>query len=129
MRLLFIVALFSSWTALRQAADVNWDYHGLGPDVWKDLVPACNGQSQSPINIATACTVYKPFSMFNLSSNYGVTQNFSLVNGGHGITATLIDETQFPLTFIGGGLNGTYKFVNVHLHWGENYASGSEHEV
>ena len=29
----------------------------------------------------------------------------------------------------GGGLNGTFEFVNFHLHWGENHKSGSEHEV
>jgi len=26
-------------------------------------------------------------------------------------------------------LNGIYQFVNFHLHWGENYKSGSEHQV
>jgi carbonic anhydrase len=128
--LLFIVVLLCSWIAVHQAADdVKWDYHGSGPDIWKYKFSACRGQSQSPINIMTPCTVYQPFPTFNLSTNYGLTQNFTLNNNGHGISAKLIDETQFPLTLTGGGLNGTYKFVNVHLHWGENFVSGSEHQV
>jgi len=33
------------------------------------------------------------------------------------------------ITISGGGLPGTYVLEQVHLHWGENDDTGSEHRV
>jgi carbonic anhydrase len=122
-----LVLLVCLYFRLCQSAD--WNYHNLGPEVWPDLFPACAGSSQSPIDIKTACTVHQPFPAFNLSSNYGMDQAFSASNNGHGISAVMVSETNLPLSLIGGGLNGTYSFVNFHMHWGENYGAGSEHQM
>jgi carbonic anhydrase len=110
--------------------DLDWNYEGNGPDVWSEIYPACGGQLQSPINILTACTVYKNFTPFKLGSGYNENHNFTLTNNGHTIVGTFNNESKlsaFRLT--GGDLNGTFEFVNFHLHWGENHKSGSEHDV
>ncbi|CAF1141717.1 unnamed protein product [Adineta ricciae] len=108
---------------------VLWNYRDLGPDVWSDTYPLCASRSQSPINIKTACTTFQPFVPFQFSSSYSVTNNFTLRNNGHTIVGQYSgnDSSSFNLT--GGALNGTFRFVNFHLHWGENYKSGSEHQV
>lgn len=107
----------------------EWDYHKLGPDIWNDIEPLCAGPAQSPINIQTPCTVYRNFSAFQLLPFYNLNQTLRLVNNGHAITGTLVNQTANPPRLQGGGLDGTYEFINFHLHWGENYGSGSEHEV
>jgi len=108
----------------------QWNYGQLGPDIWSDYYPLCAGKSQSPINILTACTVYKKFAPFQFTSSYDEKHYFTLKNNGHTIIATLnTDYQQSPLYLTGGGLNGTFEFVNFHLHWGENYRSGSEHQM
>lgn len=33
------------------------------------------------------------------------------------------------ITTSGGGLDGTYDFVQLHFHWGANDTRGSEHTV
>ena len=126
-RLMIVVAALLSLVSLLQSEETHWDYHGAGPNVWKDLFPACAGSSQSPIDIRTGCTVYQPMPAFALSPNYDVPQLFTVVNNGHSLSATLINDTLKPVTLTGGGLDGTFNFVNFHLHWGENYRTGSEH--
>jgi len=111
-------------------ADHEWDYSAYGPDVWSEWYPTCGGQLQSPINILTACTTYKNFTPFRFPSGYNEEHNFTLTNNGHTIIGTFNNESTFAdFILTGGDLNGTFEFVNFHLHWGENHKSGSEHEV
>lgn len=108
----------------------QWNYGQLGPDIWSDHYPQCAGKSQSPINILTACTIPRKFTPFQFTSSEGEKHHFTLKNNGHTIIATINSEyRQSPVSFTGGGLNGTFEFVNFHLHWGENYRSGSEHQM
>lgn len=116
-------------TALSLAADQQWNYQKQGPDVWSDTYPACKGHAQSPIVIHTACTQYQPFVPFRFSSTYDATRTFTLTNDGHTITGKPKGSDSSPFKLTGGGLTGTFEFVNFHLHWGENYKSGSEHQV
>jgi carbonic anhydrase len=111
------------------SSDAIWNYGALGPDVWPDAYPACGGSSQSPINIKTACTKYQSYAPFQFSSAYSATQSFTLTNNGHSIIGTQVDKTKYPLTLTGGGLSEPFTFVDFHLHWGENYKSGSEHQM
>jgi carbonic anhydrase len=111
------------------SADPHWDYGRLGPDVWSDFYPTCGGSNQSPIDIKTACTKYQSFTPFQFSSGYNTAQNFTIINNGHTISGTQFDKTTYPLTLTGGGLSEPFTFVNFHLHWGENYKSGSEHQL
>jgi len=113
-------------------ADENhsWNYAANGPDVWSVTYPTCGGQLQSPINILTACTVYKNFTPFVFGSEYNEQHNFTLTNNGHTIIGIFNNENKLPaFRLTGGDLNGTFEFISFHLHWGENQKSGSEHEV
>jgi carbonic anhydrase len=108
----------------------DWDYEELGPDVWSEIYPTCGGQRQSPINILTACTMYKDFQPFVYGSAYNEQHNFTLRNNGHTIIGTVINETKLPaFRLTGGDLDGTFEFNSFHLHWGQNHKSGSEHEL
>jgi carbonic anhydrase len=108
----------------------QWNYGHLGPDIWSDYYPLCAGKSQSPINILTACTIYRTYPEWIFNSTHNEKHNFILKNNGHTIIATINNEyKQTPIRLTGGGLNGTFDFVNFHLHWGENYKSGSEHQM
>lgn len=111
------------------SAQEHWNYRGEGPDVWPELDPGCAGKFQSPINIKTSCTIPRSFTPFRLSPGYNVTQDFLFLNTGHGIRAVPLNASVYPLTVSGGGLNGTYWLANFHMHWGENYNSGSEHQM
>jgi len=126
--LLISVVLFNA-IDLSTLAEQHWDYSGIGPDVWEDLFPACSSTSQSPINIKSACTTYQSFPAFQFSPASNLTQEFRLTNNGHTIVGEQVNATGFPLTLSGGGLNETFTFGNFHLHWGENYKSGSEHQL
>ena len=106
-----------------------WNYGEHGPDVWSDSYPLCASQSQSPINIKTACTAFQSFTPFKFSSAYSNTNNFTLQNNGHTIVGQYSGNDTSPFNLTGGALNGTFRFVNFHLHWGQNYKSGSEHQV
>jgi carbonic anhydrase len=116
-------------TIINQSITDEWNYGAQGPDVWADQYPLCSGHSQSPIDIRTACTVYRRFEPFKFSSTYNQPQNFILINNGHTISGVLTDGNSSLLTLTGGGLDGIYKFSSFHFHWGENYGSGSEHQV
>jgi carbonic anhydrase len=41
-------------------SNAYWDYFKNGPDVWRLHYKECNGFEQSPINIISNETVYKP---------------------------------------------------------------------
>jgi carbonic anhydrase len=124
-----LVVLSISFALLHRIICETWNYGDLGPDVWSDEYPLCSGRSQSPINIRTACTTYQSFTPFQFSSTYNLTNNFTITNNGHTIVGTYNGTESSSLKLTGGSLHGTYEFVNFHLHWGENYKSGSEHQV
>ncbi|CAF0867381.1 unnamed protein product [Adineta steineri] len=114
---------------IQQSMASDWNYADEGPDVWSDLYPACAGTSQSPINIDTTTTDYLAFTTLYLGSSYNVPLNFQFINNGHTIVGTYTGNDTSNFVFIGGGLRGTFTFSSFHLHWGENYKSGSEHQV
>ncbi|CAF0769021.1 unnamed protein product [Rotaria sordida] len=108
----------------------QWNYGNLGPDIWSEYYPLCSGKSQSPINILTACTVYKDFQPFNFILTLDEKHYFTLKNNGHTIISTINNQhKQSSIELTGSNLNGTFEFVNFHLHWGEHYKSGSEHQI
>ena len=95
--------------------------------------PFAGGLNQSPININSSETVVESYPLFIFSSKYHSNELFTLTNNGHQVAATLAEHTygqnEKDLWFTGGGLTGTFYFVNFHLHWGRNDRHGSEHEI
>jgi carbonic anhydrase len=129
MHIYLLFTVFVLFNSIDISFSIDWNYGALGPDVWKDSYPTCGGTSQSPINIKTACTTYQVFDSFQFSSAYNLTQDFLLTNNGHTISGIQVNSSAFPLTLSGGGLSEAFTFKNFHLHWGENYNSGSEHQL
>ncbi|CAF0867440.1 unnamed protein product [Adineta steineri] len=125
----FVIFNLLYLTILPSTIVSTWNYGELGPDVWSDQYPLCIGHSQSPIDIKTACTIYQSFIPFHFSEDYNNSYNFTVVNNGHTILTKYSGNILLSLTLTGGGLNGTFEFLNFHLHWGENYKSGSEHQI
>ena len=120
---------FCAMLSLTVRAD-QWNYQNLGPDIWSESFPSCAGQSQSPINILTACTIFRDLPAFSFASAYDEPYNFTVHKYGHTVVGTLLGHNSSSMMQLtGGGLDGTFEFVNFHLHWGENYRTGSEHHV
>lgn len=108
----------------------DWNYDVLGPDMWSVFYPTCAGHFQSPINIKTACTVYQTLTPFQFSADYNRTYNFTIYPFENNYRVLYNNSNPSPsFTLTGGGLNGTFQLVSFHLHWGENFKSGSEHQM
>ncbi|KAG7169302.1 Carbonic anhydrase 2-like 2 [Homarus americanus] len=109
----------------------HWSYTGeTGPENWPKFFPICGGDSQSPVNIETAnaqSTIYLPFLFTNYNKKAATT---SLMNNGHTaqVNFDMLDGLPMP-SVIGGGLQGSYTFLQFHLHWGADDTVGSEHTV
>ncbi|XP_073258842.1 carbonic anhydrase 7-like [Porites lutea] len=105
----------------------NWSYEGeTGPANWPG--DCKNGKRQSPIDIKSAEAVYdKALGEFELK-NYDkkLPLNFTVSNNGHGMVVSL---TGSDYVVSGGGLVGSFKTIQFHLHWGPNEDKGSEHEM
>eukprot|EP00057_Strongylocentrotus_purpuratus_P015957 XP_011670431.1 PREDICTED: carbonic anhydrase 4-like [Strongylocentrotus purpuratus] len=86
-------------------------------------------ENQSPINIDTKKTSDIGLAPFNLQS-YDTTKPVTIENNGHALEVVLSNgagEGQYDIT--GGGLNGTFRAVQFHFHFGSNDMKGSEHTV
>ena len=97
-----------------------------GPDHWPGVCK--NGERQSPIDIKSSNAVYdNALGKFELK-NYDtkLSLNFTVSNNGHGMVVSL---TGSDYVVSGGGLVGSYKTIQFHLHWGPNKDKGSEHVV
>lgn len=107
----------------------KWSYEGeTGPANWAAAFPPAGGKTQSPIDICTseakhdAHLLEKPLSFtydencFKFVENTGASFN---VNG--------TPEAVSHVT--GGPVEGDFKFLQFHIHWGKQHKEGSEHTV
>ena len=97
-----------------------------GPANWTGVCK--NGTRQSPIDIKSSEAVYdEALGKFELK-NYDkqLTLDFTVANNGHGMVVSL-GGGDYAVS--GGGLDGSYKTVQFHLHWGPDENAGSEHEM
>ena len=61
----------------------DWNYQGLGPDVWIHEYPSCAGNLQSPINIDTKKATFDlKLSHFHFF-NYDKILFWNITNNGH----------------------------------------------
>ncbi|CAF1347949.1 unnamed protein product [Adineta steineri] len=109
----------------------HWNYDN--PSEWPKYFSAASGLSQSPIDININESISQSYPPFVFSSKYYSDELFKLTNNGHQVAVTLADRTygqsDKDLWFTGGGIEGTFFFVNFHLHWGRNDRHGSEHQI
>lgn len=109
----------------------EWTY-GDGVAQWPylelDVENQCGGRYQSPINVVTRRTIYDDY--LGLIYYYGYLdslQNVSVVNDGHTVKVSSSKASQVAIE--GYGLNGVYKFEQLHFHWGSRSSVGSEHQI
>ena len=88
------------------------------------------GQRGSPINLENpVLTSYPPFKFDHYDT---AIPSMTLTNTGHTLLLSLPKKhstNQIP-AISGGGLNGTFNFVQLHFHWGSDLKKGgSEHLI
>ncbi|XP_076364076.1 carbonic anhydrase 6-like isoform X2 [Tachypleus tridentatus] len=105
----------------------TWSYHGVKDlEYWPET---CNGNKQSPVNIE------KNKVQTNNSLGSITFVNYDkplykplLVNNGHSVQLNIEEDENVPM-IKNGGLEGNYKFQQLHFHWGNEDSMGSEHTV
>jgi len=133
--------------------EFHWCYEGAcGPERWGDEFPACNGQSQSPIDIVTGPSPVAEPSPLNFG-NYDKIRIDSLShseehydgappekkqrledgtvkNNGHTAQLDVIATLPGDVGILSGGhLAGEYQILQLHFHWGADDTKGSEHTL
>ncbi|KAI4878774.1 hypothetical protein NFI96_028775 [Prochilodus magdalenae] len=106
-------------------SEYSCEYRCQGPSQWATSAPACGGQIQSPVNIVTRKVQYDPSLAPFVFEGYTEVMNITVVNIGYAAAFSLPPSVRIS----GGGLPGTYKAVQFHLHWGSECGRGSEHTV
>lgn len=109
----------------------EWTY-GDGVAQWPnldlDVQNQCGGYYQSPINIVRSRTFYDEYlDVVNYNGYLDPLRNVSIVNDGH--TVKVSSSKANYVGIAGVGLNGWYKFEQLHFHWGSNSSLGSEHRI
>jgi len=133
--------------------EFHWCYEGAcGPAHWGDEFPACNGQSQSPIDIVTGPTpVAEPTplsfgnydkiridQLSNSEEHYHYPgapeqerlEDGTIKNNGHTAQLDVIATLPGDVGILSGGhLAGEYQILQLHFHWGADDTKGSEHTL
>lgn len=109
-----------------------WTYEGIsGPDFWGLLNPdwsmCSKGRRQSPVNINPNTLLFDP----NLRAIQIDKQrvNGVITNTGHSVIFNVNTEFSSVVNISGGPLSYTYRFQEIHLHYGRTDTYGSEHTV
>ncbi|XP_076850178.1 carbonic anhydrase 4-like isoform X1 [Brachyhypopomus gauderio] len=126
-----VLLLFGS--LLRITGGAEWCYESQfscsnpckGPKKWADVVPSCGGERQSPINIVTKRAVSENNLTPLTFQDYQHTFNSIIINNGHTVKVNLSGNARVA----GGGLEGAYKAMEIHFHWGSGGGPGSEHTL
>ncbi|XP_054840575.1 carbonic anhydrase 2 [Eublepharis macularius] len=106
----------------------HWGYgKDNGPSTWHETFPIANGQRQSPIDIQTKSARYDS-SLKPLSITYEPSTAKNIVNNGHSFNVEF-DDSADKCVLKGGPLEGTYRLIQFHIHWGSREGQGSEHSV
>ncbi|XP_040579829.1 carbonic anhydrase 1 [Lepeophtheirus salmonis] len=95
-----------------------------------DVMKICNsGVKQSPINLEDRSTLKGKGSPITFM-NYDVAHNFYMKNTGKTAKLSLKDgSTNVPTITSSHLSNDTYKFAQLHFHWGGMNKYGSEHTL
>jgi len=121
--------IFLSWIPLCFCGGGgSWNYKegdSHGPKNW---LGECSGNKQSPIDIKSSGTTKESYAAFELSDYDQVPVQTVLSNNGHSVKLSST-YTIFTPTVSGGNLPNSYKFAQLHFHWGSNNGKGSEHLV
>ncbi|XP_006624565.2 carbonic anhydrase 2-like [Apis dorsata] len=102
----------------------NFSYDGnSGPLHWGDEYKQCIGKFQSPIDIEEKDVTNMTFPKLQFSDTENSHVAY-MINNGHTVMIRSFDP-DLP-TILGGPINNTYVFQQLHFHWGQNDNLGSE---
>ncbi|XP_045417805.1 carbonic anhydrase 2 isoform X2 [Lemur catta] len=99
----------------------------LRPEHWHKDFPIAKGERQSPVDINTGAAKHDP-SLKPLSVYYEQATSRRILNNGHSFNVEF-DDSQDNAVLKGGPLDGTYRLIQFHFHWGSLDEQGSEHTV
>jgi len=104
----------------------SWGYkENDGPKHWHKSFPVANsGSRQSPVDIVTSTCNPEP-TMSDLKYQYSPAI-INMVNTG---ASWRMDFNSQEVNLSGGPLDGDYKILQMHAHWGAKAGQGSEHTV
>lgn len=109
-----------------------WTYDGIsGPAFWGLINPEwslCNkGRRQSPVNLEPNKLLYDP----NLRPLHIDKHRVggSISNTGHSVVFTVDNTTRHHVNVTAGPLSYKYQFHEIHVHYGLQDDSGSEHSI
>ncbi|KAK4004490.1 hypothetical protein OUZ56_006224 [Daphnia magna] len=112
-------------TAIASSSEMPVLFHAALAD---GAMAAAEGRNLSPIEIISQNAVRTKFPELKF---WGYDSNVTLVlhNDGHSVKLSVDGEKSNSVPYItGGSLDGRYKFLQLHFHWGCD-AEGSEHTV
>eukprot|EP00092_Neocalanus_flemingeri_P025663 GFUD01027824.1.p1 GENE.GFUD01027824.1~~GFUD01027824.1.p1 ORF type:complete len:324 (+),score=97.37 GFUD01027824.1:91-1062(+) len=126
----FLLLLQFSLLLPASCSENHWDYKlegASGPSHWGH---DCKGQSQSPLDIPKTGLTKETFPPLSFSHYDLQPASAILRNNGH-TTKLSTKPTKPEVTPLmsGGGLAHSYKFAQVHFHWGADDKKGSEHLI
>ncbi|ELU11711.1 hypothetical protein CAPTEDRAFT_155321 [Capitella teleta] len=124
---------FISLIALAASEGATWSYTGdhdtKAPADWPSVAPLCGGNSQSPINIIPSEADYDDDLTAFTFTNYDKENPATFyASNAHALKVTFNTSQEMP-SISGGGLVGTYRFMQLHIHHGKSSAKGSEHTI
>lgn len=102
-----------------------------GPGFWGLINPdwwLCHkGRRQSPVNLEPSRLLFDP----NLQPLHVDKHRVGgvLANTGHSVVFAVDNDTRHPVNISGGPLSYRYQFHEIHLHFGLDDRTGSEHTV
>ncbi|XP_012265017.2 carbonic anhydrase-related protein 10 [Athalia rosae] len=123
-------------TLIGESRSVSWEewwtYDGIsGPAFWGLINPEwslCNkGRRQSPVNLEPKGLLFDP-NLRNLHLDKHRVDGI-LANTGHSVVFAVDNDTRHPVNISGGPLSYRYQFHEIHLHYGLEDRTGSEHTV
>ncbi|XP_004643150.1 carbonic anhydrase 2 [Octodon degus] len=106
----------------------HWGYAAHnGPQHWHKDFPIANGERQSPVDISSSVVKYDS-ALKPLRLCYDQPTSLRIINNGHSFNVEF-DDSQDKAVLKDGPLDGTYRLVQFHFHWGSSDEQGSEHTV
>ncbi|XP_048768982.2 nacrein-like protein [Ostrea edulis] len=112
----------------------QYSYHRnscQGPNFWSRITPCwgnCSSFHQSPVNIITEATLYRPYGGLKFS-NLCERVAVKLVHKGHSPHFKVTGEQKTVLCNVPHRGTDQYVFVDVHVHIGRKKERGSEHAM
>ncbi|XP_014257155.1 carbonic anhydrase-related protein 10-like isoform X2 [Cimex lectularius] len=131
-RVLLIQTVLSVTGVLGLTWESWWTYDGIsGPDFWGLINPdwsmCTKGRRQSPVNLEPNKLLFDPNLRALHMDKHRV--NGLLTNTGHSVLFRVDNTTRQHVNFTGGPLSYKYQLHHIHVHYGMDDETGSEHTI